>query len=148
MNQKKEAFTLIELIIVVVIIGILALVAIPKYFANVAKAQRSQVYANLDLIRQAILAYYATYGAYPATNVWPITVAIDGETIVQLYNPDPASRQWAYTLYNNSCLVAIGVSGGGYGGAYAYKMPGSGCWIGMCSDGRTAASDPNKLGCI
>ncbi|MBP7836378.1 MAG: prepilin-type N-terminal cleavage/methylation domain-containing protein, partial [Candidatus Omnitrophica bacterium] len=32
---KKQAFTLIELIIVVVIISILALIAIPRYFANI-----------------------------------------------------------------------------------------------------------------
>ena len=148
MNRRKKAFTLIELIIVVVIIGILALVAIPKYYASVNKAQRSQVYANLDRIRQAILAYYATYGVYPATHTWPITVTLDGDTVMHISEPDPAHTQWEYTLYNGSCYVAIGVSGGGYGGAYAYKMPGSGCWIGMCSDGRTAASDPNKLGCI
>jgi prepilin-type N-terminal cleavage/methylation domain-containing protein len=62
MNQKKKAFTLIELIIVVVIIGILALVAIPRYFANINKAQKSQVLANLAAIKQAQLAYYAVYG--------------------------------------------------------------------------------------
>jgi len=140
MSQRKKAFTLIELIIVVVIIGILALIALPKYYANVDKAQQAQVYTNLDNIRQAVLAYYAAYGVYPASYAFPITVVIDGDTIMS--TPDPSSSQWKYTLFGNDCLTAIGTRTGGYGGSYAYKQPGGTCWIGMCSNGATAKTCP------
>ena len=111
-TKIRRGFTLIELIIVVVIIGILALIAIPRYFANVAKAQKSQAYTTLDVIRQALLGYYAVYGTYPINNVWPIVVTIDGDTIMSVSNPSTASRSY----YHQN-----GVGGG--------SSPGDGCWV-------------------
>ena len=130
--QKVHGFTFIELIIVVVIIGILALVAIPRYFANVAKAQKSQVYANLDAIRQTLLGYYAVYGSWPPTNTWPIIVMIDGDTIYNSSNPDPSYTSWYY----EHMAYATCASRGGYGTA-AYKMPGSTCYYALCVGGYT-----------
>jgi prepilin-type N-terminal cleavage/methylation domain-containing protein len=123
MNQKRKAFTLIELIIVVVIIGILALIAIPRYFANVAKATRSQVFANLDAIKQAESAYYAVYGAY--TSSFPVNVTIDGDTIVNVGNPSTAN--WVYSMGlsgSPSCAPNYW--------ACAQKQPGSTCQYCIC----------------
>jgi prepilin-type N-terminal cleavage/methylation domain-containing protein len=94
LSGKEHGFTLIELIIVVVIIGILALVAIPRYFANVARAQKSHALSNLDAIRRAQLAHYAVYGVY--TSDFPITVIVDGDTITsQAY---PGCPTWYYAM--------------------------------------------------
>jgi type II secretory pathway pseudopilin PulG len=107
----------------VVIIGILALVAIPRYFANVAKAQRSQVLANLDAARQAQLAYYATYGVYRSS--FPINVTIDGDTIVSI--GDPSTTTWTYATGQSS---VAGCSPNWY--VNAYKQPGNTCFYWMC----------------
>ena len=62
--QEKKGFTLLELIMVVVIIGILARIALPM-FARVAERSRSaegkMILINL---RTAQLRYYADYGYY------------------------------------------------------------------------------------
>jgi prepilin-type N-terminal cleavage/methylation domain-containing protein len=99
MNQKKEGFTLIELIIVVVIIAILALVAIPKYYASVTKTQKKQVFANLHMIRNALLNYYAIYGVYPPNGTFPVTVTLDGDTIISIPYPASSGARWWY-YYN------------------------------------------------
>jgi len=129
MNHRKKGFTLIELIIVVVIIGILALVAIPRYFANVTKAQKSQVYANLDAMRQAVLSYYAVYGDYPADYSFPITVIVDGDTVVNVTNPDPSSSKWSY-YFRRGCLG----SGFTCNCVCAQAMPGYTCYYALCVD--------------
>ncbi|MDD5662272.1 MAG: prepilin-type N-terminal cleavage/methylation domain-containing protein [Candidatus Omnitrophica bacterium] len=130
--QKADGFTLIELIIVVVIIGILALVAIPRYFANVAKAQKAQVYSNLDAIRQAQLAYYAAYGVYASS--LPITVILDGETIISV--ADPSNTGWRYYV-SSAADITHCPSRQTQG---AYKLPGDICYYSFCITGVAYAS--------
>ena len=119
--ERNKAFTLIELIIVVVIISILALVAIPKYFANVNKARRAQVYSVLRAIREAELAYYATYGAYATT--YPIVVQVDGDQIYYQGAPVfPGSG--AYAIDGSTCSGELG--------AYVYINYTSLCYYSVC----------------
>ncbi len=132
MPNLKQGFTLIELIIVVVIVAILAVVAIPRYFANIDKAKKSQVYYNLDLIRQAMLAHYAAYGIYPS--VFPITVTVEGEAVVNLADPDPSYTSWHYYVGQPDCNPR------GAGATYAYKQPGNSCYYLLCTDGHTTGT--------
>ena len=64
---NRKGFTLIELLIVVVIIGILAAIAIPKFAATKDKAKLASVKTDLRNLMTAQEAYfsdYATYGSF------------------------------------------------------------------------------------
>jgi len=64
---NRKGFTLIELLIVVVIIGILAAIAIPKFAATKDKAKLASVKTDLRNMMTAQEAYfsdYATYGTF------------------------------------------------------------------------------------
>lgn len=64
---NKKGFTLIELLIVVVIIGILAAIAIPKFAATKDKAKLASVKTdvrNLMTAQEAYFSDYATYGTF------------------------------------------------------------------------------------
>ena len=64
MRYSKHGFTLIELIIVIVIIGILASIAAPMMGNMKKKAIVSEAIAALGTIRSAEMAYYAEFGSY------------------------------------------------------------------------------------
>jgi prepilin-type N-terminal cleavage/methylation domain-containing protein len=62
--RKKKGFTLLELMIVVIIIGLLAIIAIPQYFQAVKKTKENKAKANLNEIRKIEMASDAASGAW------------------------------------------------------------------------------------
>ena len=63
-NDNTRGFTLVELMIVVIVIGILAVVAIPMYQVVPERSRGTEAIAGLGLIREAMRAYYAEHGTY------------------------------------------------------------------------------------
>ena len=64
--DKHKGFTLIELVVVVMILGILAAVAAPKLLNTSATATDNGVKQTLNVVRDAIERYAADNGALPA----------------------------------------------------------------------------------
>ena len=63
----KKGFTLIELIMIIVVLGILAAVAVPKYFDLQIQAKQSAEKGVVGGVRAGIYTYFANYTTYPAT---------------------------------------------------------------------------------
>ncbi len=66
-RTKKKGFTLVELMVVVIIVGILATVAVPIYRTNIRKAMASEGAALLGSVLTAQRIYFAEHNAYTTT---------------------------------------------------------------------------------
>ncbi len=65
MRARREGFTLIELMIVVLIVGILARIALPAYQGLVYKARAAGALGDIQAIRVAVYSYNADTGQWP-----------------------------------------------------------------------------------
>ena len=73
-NLKKfhhlgsQGFTLIELMVVMVIIGLLAATVVPKFFGQVDKAMQQDAQAQIELLGQALDLYRLERHKYPTSD--------------------------------------------------------------------------------
>ena len=65
--RKEGGFTLIELMIVVLIIGILVAIAVPVFMSSRGNAEQKSCFANQRTVDSAVMQYSAANnGSYPA----------------------------------------------------------------------------------
>ena len=62
--MNKKGFTMVELMVVVIIVGILASAAVPLYTKNVSRAIATEAIATLGAIRGAERIYKMEFGTY------------------------------------------------------------------------------------
>lgn len=106
--SSQRGFTLIELMIVVVVIGILAALAIPQFGVAATKAREKEADGVLKSLYTMQTAYHSKTGAYTAdTVVLRLEVGWSPPTGLQYYT-QPAITAGASTFA--ACMT--GISGG------------------------------------
>jgi general secretion pathway protein G len=105
---KSSGFTLLELLVVMVIIGLLAGYVGPKYFGQVGKSEVKVARAQLDALDKALDQYRLDTGHYPAT----------AQGLSALMKQPSGESRWAGPYLKKD------VPPDPWGAAYQYQSPG------------------------
>ena len=65
--RHSSGFTLLELLVVMVIIGMLAGFVAPKFFAQIGKSETKTARAQIDALEKSLDQYRLDVGSYPST---------------------------------------------------------------------------------
>jgi len=130
--QKRKGFTLVELVVVVMILGILAAVAAPRLLGTSGTATDNGLRQTLSVVRDAIERYAASHngdfpgtdettfkteiapllrGAFPTCPVGNATDGVDVTTTTTVplpVNPSATTKGWRYNLENGEFIVNSG----------------------------------------
>ena len=125
---RQAGFTLLELLVVLVILGLLAGYVAPRYFSQVGKSEVTTAQAQIGALEKALDQYRIDTGRYPST-----------EQGLAALNVKPADEaRWGGPYLKKA------VPSDPWGNPYQYRMPGERSEVDVFSlgrDGRPGGTD-------
>lgn len=116
-GQKQTGFTIVELLIVIVVIGILAAITVVAYNGVQNRANDAQTDSSMSSIRKLLEMYYFDNGVYPGVCPGGDNSGCDANLLASALTPAYTSK--LPDAYPNAWGVYQYVRGGGANDSYA-----------------------------
>lgn len=121
-TARARGFTLLELLVVMVIIGLLAGIVAPQYFAQIGKSNAKVARAQIESFGQALDQYRLDVGQYPTTEQGLLALRTVPQQVARWQGPylkrdipeDPWGRAYQYKRpgqHGEYDLVSFGADG-------------------------------------
>jgi general secretion pathway protein G len=107
-RPSNLGFTLLELLVVLVIIGLLAGYVAPQYFSQIGKSESKVAQAQIESFRKALAQYRIDVGSFPTTE----------QGLQALVVRPTTEKKWAGPYLEKTVPLDP------WGKAYLYKLPG------------------------
>lgn len=136
MKKNNKGFTLIELIVVLVIVGILAAIAVPQYLGFAEKARAAEAINMLGAMKTAEEAYAFSNSSAMFYSSAPFLTSGSAAAKALGISVPSGSSMWRYVIttdyagVSGSCLICAIRSG---------TSSWAGRWIGLCATGSGAS---------
>jgi len=124
MNRSWQGgFTLLELLVVMVIIGLLAAYVGPRYFSQLGKSEQKTARAQIEAFGRALDTYRLEVGHYPSTE----------QGLAALMTAPPAESKWGGPYLQKQVPMDP------WGRPYVYREPGQQFEFDLLSYGKDGA---------
>jgi general secretion pathway protein G len=130
-RSSRAGFTLLELLVVIVIIGLLAAFVAPKYFGQIGRSKTQITKAQIESLEKGLDQYRIDVGHYPSSEAGLVALFVQPANEANWHGP----------------YLKKGIPADPWGNPYVYKMPGAEGReyeiISYGGDGQQGGSDEN-----
>jgi len=130
MRKVRKAFTLVEILIVVVILGILAAIVVPQFTSATEEARSGNLESQVKTIDSALELFRARTGSYPNGGVIAddVFTELNEQGYLKAIPRNPFLEDDAATAIADGAAPDGGVAGGADSGWYI-EQDANGNWI-------------------